>query len=777
VTDIDQPELDADPTDADSDRDSREDLRRKRASSKRIIVLLAVVAGIGGIFAGCHPTGTPVIDELYGGLFAVAVTLIASQASRESLLVLGAGCVAMSRDWLFAPALVAFGIAVYQVALPGSRRRMGALVGALCAQVILRWPPIGFHGSTALVAVVILIYPCVSAYRRLSRSGRSRTRRAVGTTAMVALVPLILLLAVWALSSASLSRGQQVSISALHDLRSGKSAQAAQKLQLASDDFASASSTVGSWWSSPLRLVPGFAQQRQALASGAVMAQHLDSVASREAPAFNLQSFSIKDGQIDLSKVTPLLAPAKVLNAALSNAQRTMAKLQSPWLVAPLQTRLRSLSAQLEQAHNSANLVVKTIPVLPAMLGADAPRHYLVVFQTPSEMRGLDGVITGYAELTAVNGKISMTASGPVGALNAALPAGGGTLTGPADFLARYGDFHPNKYFQDETYAPDLPTTGQVLAQLYPQAGGGQIDGVIVLDPFGLAQLLSLTGPVKVPGLPVPLTDKNTPSELMEDQYILYGNLNQGEIRNDYGAEALKVVFDRLTNTTLPSPAKVSKAISTALRGGRLGMWSSHPDEESVLTALHAADKFPSAHGGDVLAVTFQNSGNNKLDVFLHQSITDSVVYNSTTGNVTAKLNVALKNDAPSSGLPPVVINNLAAPQYPPGANYMLMSLYSPFLISDPRMNGQPFPMSTHKELGVYAYSAFVLVPSDATNHFTVTLTGAITPSPNYVMHLRVTPSANPISTTVTMSPSGNPGDVSTWNANSDVTQSHSFKG
>ncbi len=122
--------------------------------------------------------------------------------------MLGAVCVAMSREWLLAPALVAFGIALYQVALPGSRRRMGALVGALASQVILRWPPIGFHGSTALVAVAVLVYPSVSAYRRLSKSGRRRTRRAIGIVAVVALVPVLLFVVAWGLAGSSLSKGQ-----------------------------------------------------------------------------------------------------------------------------------------------------------------------------------------------------------------------------------------------------------------------------------------------------------------------------------------------------------------------------------------------------------------------------------------------------------------------------------------------------------------------------------------------------------------------------------------
>jgi hypothetical protein len=763
-------------TDLETASVTREELRRRRHTSQRIIGLVALVAGIGGLFAGVHPTGTPVVDEIYGALFCVFVTLVASQASRESLLVLGAVCVAMSRGWLLVPAIAAFAISCSEVFLPSSRRRIGAVVGALSSQVILRWPPIGFHGSTALVAFAALIYPCVSAYSRLSGTGRRRTRRAIVVVALITVVPVLLLAAVVVLARSPLSAGQSGSIAALGDVRSGTPSTGAQALLAASNEFGTASSTISSWWADPLRVFPVIAQQRQALASGAVMAQHLDQVAAQQTSGFNLQALDVNDGQIDLSKVTALDGPAKILNTALANAQVTMAHLQSQWLVAPLQTRLNSLSTKMNQTRDSVDAAVRAIPLMPAMLGADAPRHYLVVFQTPSENRGLGGVITGYADLTAVNGKVTLTQSGGVGDLDTALPRGGGVLSGPASFLARYGQFDPASTFQDETYAPDLPTTAQVLAQLYPQTGAENVDGVIVVDPFGLAQLLKLTGPITVPGLNVPLTSQNAPDQLMKEQYILFGNPNQTGVRHDDGAAALKIIFNQLTSMTLPGPATVSTAIDDALRGGHLGMWSFRPKEETLLSSLDAAEKFPSPQGGDLLAVTLQNAGNNNIDAYLHQSIADRIVFNPATGSTQAQVTIKMTNSAPASGLPAAVIDNPGAPQYPPGANYMWMSIYTPLKLSDPSVNGVPFAMNLGQELGVNVYSGYVDIASRSTATARVTLTGTVAAAPSYGLHLRVQPSANPVATTVTVTSSQNPTSSSTWTAGSNVAQFHRFK-
>ena len=60
----------------------------------------------------------------------------------------------------------------------------------------------------------------------------------------------------------------------------------------------------------------------------------------------------------------------------------------------------------------------------------------------------------------------------------------------------RYGQFRPQFNLQNVNLSPDFPTVGKVLETLAPEAGVGDVDGVIAVDPEGLAALLELTGPV-----------------------------------------------------------------------------------------------------------------------------------------------------------------------------------------------------------------------------------------------------------------------------------------
>ena len=754
---------------------------RRRKTSAFTVLALAAAAGIAGAAAGCHPTGTTFADQLEAAVFAALVTFVCSRASRETLLVFSAVTLVMSRSWLYIPAAAALLVAFYSVSLPHSRRRLGALVGALGVEALLRWPPIAFHGSTAAVAGAVLIPVLVSAYQRMSTAERRRAKEILTLTGTAVVVLSIPVLIAAALARTDISAGQSAAQAALGEMSNGNSALATTQLRAATAEFGNASSKLGSWWTSLANLVPVVAQQRRALAGGTVTARTLIAAAVREVPSLDYHQLNYHKGQVDLARIIAMLGPAQILDRSLFQAQARLTAIPSPWLVGPIQSRLSTFERKLGQAKASADLAVEAIPVVPSMLGSDRPRHYFVAFVTPSESRGLDGIVGAYGELTAANGHVSLTRSGPVSPdLDSALPLSGGSLTGLPDFMARYGQFSPGSYFQDVTFSPDFPTVAEVISQLYPQAGGDQIDGVLMVDPYGIAPLLSITGPIAIPGLSQPLTSKNAPEILLKGQYLTEGAISTGNTaRHDLLQDALHLTFQRLVNGSLPAPRVLSRALDPSVLAGRIALWSVHPEDGPLLQALHLGDAFPKPHGGDLLAVSAQNAGANKIDAYLHQSTLDHVLFDPATGAVKATVTVSLRNDAPASGLPPIVIANPDAPGTPPGANYDWLSVYTPLALKHVTLDGASTTLSVGHELGVTVYSRWVLVPSKATTKLTLSLTGTTTPGSPYVLHLRMQPSANPVmfhATVALTNGHGSRGPQMSWTAGPSVDQSHVFQ-
>jgi hypothetical protein len=741
------------------------------------VLALAGAAGIAAAVAGCRPTGTPIVDPLYAAIFAAFVTYVCSRASRETLLVFSVVAVAMSRTWLEIPAAAALLITVGSLFHTQSRRRVGALIGALGVETMLRWPSVEFHGSTAAVAGAILAPLLVSAYRRSSAVKRRRAKRLLALTGALAVCFSVPLLLATYLAKTDISVGQRAAESAFADVGGGSAALATPMLRTATTDFGSATSKLESWWTSVARLVPVIGQQRQALAAGAATARDVVAVAAREAPSFNYQNVNYHKGQVDLGRVSAMLGPAKTLDRSLARATAHLAGLQGPWLVGPIQARLRTFDTDLRRAKSSTALAVKAIPLVPDMLGAHGPQHYFLAFVSPSESRGLDGIVAAYGELTAVDGHLSLSVSGPVESLDAALPSGGGRLTGLSDFLARYGQFDPGQHFQDTTYSPDLPTVAEVISQLYPQAGGDQLDGVLMVDPYGLAPLLSITGPVTVPGLAQPLTSHNAPEVLLKSQYLT--GLAQNT-RHDLLQFALHATFQKLVNGSLPGPRALSRELEPAVLGGRIAFWSAHPNDEPLVQALHLEDAFPQTNGGDLVAVTTQNAGANKIDAYLHTSIADHVTFDPSTGAERSILRVTLTNDAPATGLPPLVIGSPADPGLAPGTNKTLLSVYSPLSFDQVTINGVPGTMSSTRELGVWAYSTYVAVASRASVTVRVGLVGRLAPGSTLPLSVRLQPSANPVRAQVVVTPAGPwtlaaGSDAPAWNLGPAVRQGRVF--
>ncbi|HEY3811550.1 MAG TPA: hypothetical protein VGL49_08950, partial [Acidimicrobiales bacterium] len=248
-----------------------------------VVLALAAGAAAAACFAGCHPTGTPVLDPLYSALFAAIVTLAAGWAARGTLLWLGVLATAVSRGVLLVPASASLVVAFAGSFWRRPDRRVGALVGALAAEVVLRWRPVGFLGATALLAAAA-VAPClVSGARALSPGARRWL--GWGTFAAVALAALFTIPAVIGGLAArtEINRGITASEGALGSVSAGDAAAGTQQLVTARSDFSAAARSLGAWWTGGARLVPVVAQQRQAMAGAVEVARDVATVAATEA--------------------------------------------------------------------------------------------------------------------------------------------------------------------------------------------------------------------------------------------------------------------------------------------------------------------------------------------------------------------------------------------------------------------------------------------------------------------------------------------------------------
>jgi ABC-type transporter Mla MlaB component len=726
------------------------------------VISLAVVGGVGAAFAGCHPTGTAVADPVETAAFAVAFIVFASRASRETWLVLGVAAVLLSRGWLLVPAIVTIALAFSTAFAARSQRRVGAAIGALGVQVMLRWPPELFHGFPSLAAGAVAVVIAASAYRRSSGRTRHRALVTLGGLGVAAVVITLPAAIETLMARSSATAAESAAHAALSTIGVGSAAVTTHELRAAAAQSSQAATAFSGWYTLGARLVPIVAQQDRFLTDTTRSAAQATKVAAAQAPAIDYHRLSYHDGQISLGRLRAMERPMEILSRQLGLTDTELTAVDSPWLIGPLEERARSFKGDVGLASHGAGLAVQAARVLPAMLGGDGTRNYLIAFMTPSESRGYDGFIGSYGLLSATDGRVRLTVSGSITDIEDALPQGGAKLSGPSDFLARYGAFRPGEFPQDATYAPDLPTVSDVLSQIYRQTEGVRLDGVLALDPVGLAALLHFTGPIQVSGLPISLTQANAAQVLLTEQYTTFDAGTTEDVespqdleRHDFLQGALRVAFDKLVSGSLPAPKELASVLDPAVVAGRISFWSFHKDEQPLLHRIGIDGSFPSADGGDLLSLTTQNTGNNKIDSYLHTSMADNVTYDPSNGVVRSSVIVHLANDAPASGLPPIVIDSPADPNLPAGTNRTWVTLYSPLALTSVSVDGRPGSASSGRELGVSAYSLYVDVPAHTTVSIRVSLSGVVAARTTLPMTVRLQPSANPETVAVTVTPTG----------------------
>ena len=396
-------------------------------------------------------------------------------------------------------------------------------------------------------------------------------------------------------------------------------------------------------------------------------------------------------GVLDLAAVRAVEPPLTATATAIDEMDAALAGVEDDWLVPALADRLHELGDEIGDLDADADHALLAVRLAPTMLGGAGPRTYFVAFTNPAEARGLGGDLGAWAELRADAGRIQVVRTGrTIDLINGA--AGRPTvLDGPADYLARYGRLGAGgggqptavDFWSNVTISPDFPSVGDVIAQLYPQSGGNQLDGVLTLDPYAVAALLQITGPVPVPAAGRSLDSTSVVDFLLREQYLSEnGSAGASEaVFNELAISLTAAMFSQ----PLPAPRQLADVLAPVVDDGRLLLWSAHADEEEALRRLGVAGALP-APEVDGLAVVDVNAGGNKLDAYLQRTVRYEAVVDEGSGRVDGTATVTLRNDAPATGLPPDVAGNQLG--LPEGTNRTYLSVYSPLGLAGAEVGG-----------------------------------------------------------------------------------------
>jgi hypothetical protein len=701
-------------------------------------VTVWVGAAVGAVAVGASgaaPTGADPLDVVLRVLFGASVPLAAARAGNVAtiwiVVVATATLLFASAPAEAATALV--GGAFVALAVAGIATPAAASLTAAAAMGPLAHAEWAVTGDSTVAMAVAVAPVLVMGLIRTRRPMRGRIALAIaGVVLLVGFGAAAGLLA--ALSARSdVDRAVDLATSGI-DRLGDDDARARTDLLDAAGAFESAEDTLSAWWARSALVIPGVAQQTRAVTTMASAGAELARTAADETEDADVESIRPRSGTVDLAALAAVQGPIERSLDSLVRAESRLQDVHSPLLLEPVAERLTELRHEVADARVDAELAAQVIRVAPAMLGADGPRRYFVAFQNPAEARGNGGYMGNWAELTAEDGRITLTRSGRIRELFEAR-RDDVVVEGLPELVDIYG--YRTRFWGAHNYSPDNPSVSSVISQLYPASGGAPIDGVISLTPGGMAGFLELTGPIEVAGYPERLTSENAERILLHEQYLEFPR-DSNEQRTEFLAAAVETTFEQLLGGDLPGPRAFTTALAPAVRARDLQMWSSHHEEMDLFRRI-GIDGSSERGNVDSFGVTNQNFNGNKIDWFLQRSIAYDIDWDPSTGAVDGTMTVTFENDAPAAGLPASIIGwggDVSAGQRPvaDGANFMQVALYTTFSAESVTVDGAPQETQTVRELDHSVERFFLSVPPQGRRVVEVQFSGAVSVGGAYVL-------------------------------------------
>ncbi|MEU0154216.1 DUF4012 domain-containing protein [Micromonospora fulviviridis] len=580
--------------------------------------------------------------------------------------------------------------------------------------------------------------------RRSRRRSRARVRRVL----LVGLVVVSVLLAAggWVGFRGWQARAHLLNAAGLAQELStqvvgGDVARAQRTLAALQEQAAAARGATGDpgWWLG--QQAPYAGDDLAAVRQIAVAVDDLARLAFPTLLRVDLASLVPKEGKLDLGRLRGASAALSAADRAVRQTGERLRAVSTDDLVGQVREAVAGLRTELDRLGELTAAADQGARLLPALLGADGPRSYLLVSQNPAELRATGGMFGAYAVVRAENGRIRMSGQSSASTLRSFTPP----LPVSEEMRRLWKDL-PGTYPADVNLSPDFPTAAALYREMVRRRTGTVVDGVLAVDPLVLSYLLGVLGPVTVPGRPS-LAGSSVVRTLLSDTYRMLDTKAQ----DAYFAQAASAVFDALF-TKAVNPRALLTVLNRSIAERRILFWSVHPAEQRVLGDSRLAGKLREKDIVPAVGVFLNDGSGAKLGYYLRFSATVTVGDCQPDGRRELRLRVTVHSTAPQSGLAESV-TGLALSGDPYTAR-TLVSVYSSTggVVLGGRLDGREAPMGSGTAGSRQVTVANVEVKPGRTRALDVTLLTGKTSAGT--AELVLTPTVTPWTTQVVSAPS-----------------------
>ncbi|MEZ0446832.1 DUF4012 domain-containing protein [Cellulomonas sp. ICMP 17802] len=346
------------------------------------------------------------------------------------------------------------------------------------------------------------------------------------------------------------------------------------------------------------------------------------------------------DGRVDLAPLTQAAPQIVAADASVQLSAQQLEDIDTSALLGVVAEPVEQLRDQVQDVAVTTATAARAAQLVPAMMGADGPRNYLVLVQNNAEQRATGGIPGSVLLLHTDDGAVSVVEQ-----------RSGGSLSGLADPVLPLTDaedvlFGPllGTDMRDVTFTPDFPRTGALAKGIWEREVGGTIDGVLSVDPGTLALVLGATGPVTMPDGSV-LTADNAVQALLNGVYL---DMPDPKDQDAYFAGTSAAVFGAVVSGQGDAPA-VLDALAEAARQGRLMLWSAAEGEQDRLAGTVLSGELQGADRDSAVIGVYLNDGTQaKMGYYLDLTIDAQATTCRPDGSQLVHADVTLTSTAPA---------------------------------------------------------------------------------------------------------------------------------
>lgn len=391
------------------------------------------------------------------------------------------------------------------------------------------------------------------------------------------------------------------------------------------------------------RAVPAFADQRKGVldliddvSAGATVARDL------------LESVDTLAGTADVSGGTiPLDALSKVgqgVDAAAARIEGLARGGEGLWR--PVSGARRQFDESAREGATRLRQGSEALDAVRTFLGAGGERRYLIALQNNAEMRD-QGMVLSYSLARFGGGRVTVERSGTIHEFALDHPAPTAVPDGTREV---FGSINPTQQWLNVNATADFSFSGRAMVDMFREATGQSVDGVIALDVPALAGLLRVVGPVGVDGIAEPISEQNVGRVLLHDLYQGLGTGDDQGPRKERLAEVSAAVIARLTGGAL-NAVTLGREFANAAAGGHLRLYSTNGAEQPVFERRGLGGGPATSHPDRTFHLAVENRTASKLDYYVKPRVRQDVKLGP-GGDATVTTTVSIDNQAPAGAAP-----------------------------------------------------------------------------------------------------------------------------